>query len=117
MPVNFAVAKMAHQTWRLKLRSYLNDLEQIDPKGLVSHRECGLGKWIYSTETASFAALPDFIELESKHKSMHQLVKQVIEMKQIGREKEAEREFLRVREAADQVVALISKLEERVNKR
>lgn len=115
MAVNFAVIKMAHQTWRLKLRSFLNGAEHIDPKSLGSHRECGLGKWIYSSETAPFASLPDFIELERKHRSMHQLVKQIVEFKHGGQEQYAERDFLRIKASADEVVALISKVEQKVN--
>src|SRR5579864_4320779 len=105
--INFAAVKLAHMTWRLKLRAYLDGTEKIDPKTLVSHRDCGLGKWIYSTGTAEFAHCRDFLELESKHKVMHQMVKQVVEMKSLGRAKEAERELARVREFADMVVALI----------
>jgi methyl-accepting chemotaxis protein len=115
MPVNFAVVKMAHQTWRLKLRSFLDGTESIDTKDLTSHRDCGLGKWIYSSETMAFASLPDFVELEKKHKSMHQLVKQVVDLKHIGRVKEAQQEFLKVKDSANEVVTLISKVEEKVN--
>jgi hypothetical protein len=113
--INFAVVKMAHQTWRLKLRAYLNGTEEIDPKSLVSHRDCSLGKWIYSTEAAEFTHSRDFLELESKHKVMHQMVKEVVELKRMGRCKEAAQELAKVREFADMVVALITKLEEKVN--
>lgn len=114
--INFAVVKLAHQTWRLKLRAYLDGTEEIDPGSLVSHRDCGLGRWIYSAEAAEFAHSRDFLELESKHKVMHQMVKQVVELKSIGRVREAERELARVREFADIVVALITKLEERADR-
>jgi len=112
--INFAVVKLAHMTWRLKLRAYLDGTEEIDLKTLVSHRDCDLGKWIYSTGAAEFTHCGDFIELEKKHKVMHQMVKQVVQTKSLGRAKEAERELAGIREFADMVVALITKLEERV---
>jgi methyl-accepting chemotaxis protein len=114
--INFAIVKMTHQTWRLKLRAYLNGTEEVDPRTLVTHRDCGLGKWIYSGETVSFASLPDFIELERKHKLMHQLVKEVVDLKRVGRLKEAQEGFLRVKEEADSVLLLISKVEEQVTR-
>ena len=113
--INFEVVKMAHQTWRLRLRAYLNGTEDIDPQNIVSHRHCSLGKWIYSTATVDFAHSADFVELEKQHRFMHQLVKQVVDLKRIGRCKEAEQELVKVREFADIVVDLITKIEERVN--
>jgi methyl-accepting chemotaxis protein len=112
--VNFALVKMAHQTWRLRLRAYLNGREDIGPEEVVSHRECTLGKWIYSSGTAQHGQMREFQELEKTHREMHVLVKQIVDMKRLGRMQEAEGEYVKVRESADQVVVLISKLEERL---
>ena len=51
------------------------------------------------------------MDLEKKHKDMHALVKQVVEMKHTGKAREAEQGFSRVCEAAEEVVALISGVE------
>jgi thioesterase domain-containing protein len=63
---------------------------------------------------AAYGHLREMQELEKKHKEMHALVKQVVELKHSGRASEAEQEFSRVTNAAEQVVALITKVEAQV---
>ena len=117
MNVDFAMARMAHQTWRLKLRSYLNGGQEIDPAQLVSHRECSLGKWIYSTGTAEYGHFSDFHQLEQTHKDMHQLVKEIVSLKRAGKSNEAAAEFVKVSAASDKVVALITSIEAKVEQK
>jgi methyl-accepting chemotaxis protein len=112
--MDFARVKMAHRSWRLKLRSFLDGRENIDSKGLASHRDCELGKWIYGGGTSAYSRLPEMQELEKKHKDMHALVKHVVKLKHAGKASEAEQEFSRVGDAAEQVVALITKVEAQV---
>jgi hypothetical protein len=70
---------------------------------------------IYSTAGADFAHSIDFVELEKKHKFMHQMVKQVVDLKRMHCSKGTAQELVKVRGFADIVVALITKVEERVN--
>lgn len=109
--VNFAMLKMAHRTWRLRLRSFLDGRENIDPKQLASHQDCDLGKWIYSTGVSQYGHLHDMQELEKKHKYMHGLVRQVVTLKSTGKAKEAEAEFSKVHDAAEGVVSQLTKVE------
>ncbi len=113
--VDFARVKMAHRSWRLKLRGFLDGRENLDPKQLASHQTCELGKWIYAEGMATYAHLPPFQDLEKKHKAMHGMVKQVVELKHAGNVPEAEVGFIRVVNAAEEVVALITKVEAQVN--
>jgi len=112
--VNFAVVKMAHGTWRMKLRGFLDGRENIDPKQLASHQDCELGKWLYSTGISKHGHLREVQELEKKHKFMHGVVKQVVALKQAGKAKEAEQEFSKVHDAAEAVVALLTSVEKQV---
>jgi len=112
--IDFARVKMAHRSWRLKLRGFLDGREGLDPHKLASHQACELGKWIYSEGTAKYGHLGDLQALEKKHKSMHALVKQVVELKLAGKVPEAELEFTRVANAAEEVVTLLSKVEAQV---
>ena len=112
--MDFAMVKMAHRTWRMRLRRYLDGQEDIDPKTLASHQDCALGKWIYSTGLSKSGHLAEMKDLEMKHKFMHGLVKQVVNLKHDGKKKEAEQEFSRVHEAAETVVSLLTKIETKV---
>ncbi len=112
--VDFARVKMAHRSWRLKLRSFLDGRENIDRTKLASHRDCELGKWIYAGGMAAYSHLPEMQELETMHKDMHALVKHVVELKHAGKAGEAEQEFVRVCDEAEGVVALINRVEAQV---
>jgi methyl-accepting chemotaxis protein len=112
--MDFGLIKMAHRTWRMRLRRYLDGKEDIDPKTLASHQSCELGKWIYSSGMTKFGHIADMKELEKKHKFMHGLVKQVVTLKLSGKTKEAEQEFSKVHESAEAVISLLTTLEKRV---
>ncbi|MFI5089321.1 MAG: methyl-accepting chemotaxis protein [Terriglobales bacterium] len=112
--LDFGRVKMAHRSWRLKLRSFLDGRENIDPAKLASHRGCELGKWIYASGMAAFGHFQEMADLEKRHKDMHALVKQVVELKHAGKASEAEQEFSRVCEAGEEVIALITRVEARV---
>ena len=51
-----------------KLRHFLDGHENIDRKGLASHRDCELGKWIYAGGMAAYGHLQEMQELETRHK-------------------------------------------------
>jgi len=112
--VDFARVKMAHRSWRLKLRHFLDGKENLDRSKLASHRDCELGKWIYGGGLDAYGHLPEMADLEQKHQHMHGLVKQVVELKHAGKSHEAEEEFTHVCEAAEKVVALIGRVEAQV---
>lgn len=112
--LDFSRVKMAHKSWRLKLRTFLDGRENIDPKKLASHRDCELGKWIYADGLAAYGHLHEMVDVEKKHRDMHALVKQVVQLKHSGKVSEAEQEFSRVCDAAEKVVALINRVEAQV---
>ena len=109
--LDFARVKMAHRSWRLKLRGFLDGRGDLNPGQLASHQTCELGKWIYSEGAAVHAGLPAFQDLEKKHKTMHGLVKRVVELKLAGKVEEAEQQYLRVVDTAEEVITLIKKVE------
>jgi len=112
--VDFARVKMAHRSWRLKLRSFLDGRDNVDRTGLASHRDCELGKWIYGGGMAAYRHIPEMQVLESRHEEMHARVKHVVELKHAGKAGEAEQEYARVCDAADGVIALIDRVEAQV---
>jgi len=112
--LDFSRVKMAHHSWRLKLRHFLDGREVLDRKGLASHRDCELGQWIYAGGMEAYGHLPQMQELEQKHKDMHKLVKQVVELKHAGNTADAEEVFTRVCKTAEGVIALIDQVEMQV---
>jgi hypothetical protein len=115
--LDFTRVKMAHRSWRLRLRSFLDGGENLDPNQLASHRDCELGKWIYGQAMSEYGHLREIQMLEKKHQGMHALVKRVVELKQAGKTKEAEQEFSNVHSAAEEVVGLLNSVEKQVTLR
>lgn len=113
--VDFARVKMAHRSWRIRLRRFLDGSEDIDPNKLASHRDCELGKWIYADAMPNYGHLPDVQDMEKKHKLMHERVKTVVELKHGGNAQEAEEQLSGVTQAAEEVVALLTKVERLVS--
>jgi hypothetical protein len=113
--VDFARVKMAHRSWRLRLRRFLDGNEDIDAKSLASHRDCELGKWIYADAVPNYGQLREVQQLEQKHKDMHALVREVVELKHAGKLKEAEHVSSGVTSEAEEVVALLTKVEQQVS--
>jgi len=110
--VDFSRVKMAHRTWRLRLQRFLIGAEEIENQRLGSHEDCELGKWIYSDGLPTYGHLPEMQQLEKKHKKMHALVRQIVELKNAGKLPEAQREFSTVAPLCEEVVALIAKVEQ-----
>ena len=114
--LDFTVIKTAHRSWRLKLRNFLDGRENLTAERLASHRDCELGKWLYGDGGAAYGQLAGFQELEEKHKQMHSMVKEVVELKHAGKVAPAEQRFLMVCQSADAVVGLLTQLETQVAK-
>jgi hypothetical protein len=112
--VDFSRVKMAHRSWRLRLRRFLDGGENIDSHKLGSHQDCELGKWIYGGGMTAYGYLPEMQQLEKKHKDMHALVRQVVELKHAGKALDAERQFSTVAAISEEVIALITKVEKQV---
>jgi methyl-accepting chemotaxis protein len=74
----FALAKIKHQTWRLRLRSFLMGSNGVREVELTSPRECALGKWIYSEALSKYGTLPEMQQLERDHIRIHELAERLV---------------------------------------
>jgi len=110
--LDFALMRMVHSTWALKVRAFLNGSQQIDPNDLISYRDCDLGKWLYSAGLTKYSEMKEIQELEQAHKSMHDLVKRIVDLKRAGKAHDAAQEFLRMHELSKEVVALLTRMEQ-----
>jgi len=114
--VDFSRVKMAHRSWRLRLRRFLDGRENLDSGKLASHRDCELGQWIYGGAMTQYGHLHSMQQLEKQHENMHALVRKVVELKHAGKTAEAEEQYARVVELAESVVAFLSKVETEVKR-
>ncbi len=113
--LDFSLAKLHHQLWKMKLRLFLDDLEKVTVAEAVSHRDCNLGKWIYSTGLERYSTEAEMHTLEKVHADFHAEVKQVVELKTQGKGAEAEAEYQKVVPLSTQVIDLLEALNQKIN--
>lgn len=111
---DFALARMKHQSWRLRLRAHLDGGEKIATSEAISPKDCALGKWLYSEGMSTYGSLAEMKTLETVHASMHALVKRILELDASGKKDSARQEFEKIGPLSDQIVGLLTTLEKRV---
>ncbi len=103
-------AKTAHKVWRLRFKKFIEGKEDIDPSEFVSHRDCKLGKWIYSDGLKEFGEMIEFKRLEAFHKEFHEIAKSIIYDVKSGRNANIEMKFEKLDKLTDEVLRSIDEL-------
>ncbi len=113
--IDLSAAKASHQSWKSKLRRFLDGRSEIDESEVVSHIECALGRWYYIGGAMDrYSHIPEVAEIEAPHKEMHDLVHEIIELKSAGREQEAEQAYSRIGPLSDQIVTMLDRIEQQL---
>jgi len=81
--IDFFLAKAQHSLWKIKLISFLHGELDIKLTDFVSHRDCRLGKWLYSTGMAEYGSIPEMQSLETLHQQLHAIASIILEMKHL----------------------------------
>lgn len=85
-------AVQSHVQWKLKLLAAVSEGDPIDRSAAGVDDMCDLGKWIYG-EGASLRGLPEFRDLQAKHKEFHDAVCAVADLIAAGRLDKAKHEI------------------------
>lgn len=110
--LDFASARSKHLLLKSRLRNFLDSKETMTLAEVGSHKDCALGKWLYSFGMQQFGGLPEMQQLEGLHQQFHAAVREVISSKTNA--VAAERELARVDSLSAQIVSLLTGLERRV---
>jgi methyl-accepting chemotaxis protein len=110
MALDFSMAKLAHQQWKFRVRSYLDGLEQMSTSEVVSHKDCEFGKWLYAKGMAEMGHLPEMGRLERSHADLHDSIRKAVDAKQAGNEDAAESHYQDVVRLSGEVVQLIDQI-------
>ena len=112
---DFMSAKLAHQRWRVRLRLFLDGVENLSLSEATSPHDCALGQWIDSTGLKEFGHLNEMHTLERLHVEMHGKVREVIELQQRNDTDGAEREYMALEPLSNQIIDLLGVVESRVS--
>ncbi|MET0028163.1 MAG: methyl-accepting chemotaxis protein [Candidatus Thiodiazotropha sp.] len=110
--LDFSAAKSAHLAWRARLRGFLDGKSSLKREEAVSHHDCVLGHWYYQEGLQQFGHLPDMQAIDKPHEEMHQLIKQIIQLKETGQQEEAERLYERIAPLSSKIIQLLNRVEE-----
>ncbi len=112
--VDFASARSKHLAWKSRLRNFLDGKEALTQSQAVSHRDCDLGKWLYSEGMDKYGQIGEMQQLEQLHKEMHGLIGTIIQQQEAGEADQAETSFSKVASLSEQIVRLLSAIEKQV---
>jgi methyl-accepting chemotaxis protein len=112
--LDLTTAKTAHLAWKNRIRGYLDGKSSLSRDQAVSHRDCVLGKWYYGEGLQRYSAIPEMQELEGPHEQLHQIIRQIIELRESGRPDEAERLYERIEPLSQTIVGMLETIEGKV---
>ena len=113
--LDFSAAKSAHLAWRARLRDYLDGHQSLSHNEAVSHRDCVLGKWYYGDGLDRYGDIPDMSAIEDPHTEMHQIIKEIIHLKEQGKHQEAESAYERIAPLSETIISHLNRVEKRIN--
>jgi methyl-accepting chemotaxis protein len=76
----------------------------------VSHRDCELGQWLYGGALERYRHVPGMRELEPLHQRMHEVVHEVVRLKNDGRLDAARKVYEQVAPLSRQVIDYIEEI-------
>ena len=111
--IDFSAARDKHLAWKARVKDFLSGKATLTMAQAVSHRDCDLGKWLYSTGLKQYGHMREMRELESRHEKMHGLVRTIVDCKNRGDLRGAEADFHQLQALSDEIVSLLTAIEKR----
>lgn len=111
--LNFEEARAKHIEFKTKLRSILNG-SIVDETAVLSHYECGVGKWIYNYGMAELGHIYEMHELERVHASIHICARELVVLYKGGNQALALSRFSEIETIAIKMNDLLNALESKI---
>lgn len=112
--LDFTMARFEHLEWKRKLKSSLEDAGEASEWMAISHKDCELGKWLYSCGLQKYDHFPLILELERTHEELHSIAKSILAKRDSGDRIGAKEEFSKMAPISEKVIALLMELEKQV---
>lgn len=111
---DFFGARTAHLAWRQKIRDFLDGRKSLTHAEAVSHRDCALGKWLYSQGLAQYGHVSEMQTMEQRHERLHAVIREIIDLKEAGKAAEAENRYREIERLSGEIVGLLQTVENKV---
>ena len=106
-------AMLNHLDWRNKMRGFLDGEDTLDERVAFDHTQCAFGKWYAETGQTRLSEIPELAQVDKPHRELHELLKQVVELKRQGDTAGAEREFKRIEPLSEKVVSIMGAIQDK----
>jgi len=112
--LDFETAKSAHLAWRARIRAFLDGRASLTRKEAVSHHDCVLGKWYYGGGLNQYRKFQEMREIEQPHAKLHQLIREIIDLKEKGRMQDAEQRYREIAPLSEKIISLLESMESKI---
>lgn len=112
--IDFSLAANKHLAWKSRLRHFLHSDQPLTDAELISHRECDLGKWLYSSGMKKYGHFSEMQDIEREHAEFHATIKTFASLQRDGRRDQAQTELAKIDRLSDKVVSLLNGLERKL---
>ncbi|HXX81435.1 MAG TPA: CZB domain-containing protein [Thermodesulfovibrionales bacterium] len=110
----FNTFRIKHRVWKSRLKDFLEGKGGLTEEQAISHKDCSLGKWMYSGGLQNYSTIPEMKSLEQVHIRLHETVKNIVTLKNTGKTAEAEAEYLKIGPMSDEIIDLLTAIEKKV---
>lgn len=110
------MARNKHAAWKSRIKRFMNGSEKLTPAHVVSHKNCDLGKWLYSYGMSLYGGLRAMQQMENVHEQMHGYIGEIIKQYNEGNKSEAESLYKEVERCSDTVVRCLTSIEKYISK-
>ncbi len=112
---NFEEAKIKHLNWKYKIRNFLDGIGSMTQKEALSDRHSELGKWYYNEGKSIYGHMEAMLQFELEQEKMHQIVRQIIELKSNKEAIKSEMLFENLNAVSDKILVLLEEAEAEVS--
>jgi len=113
-PADFASARIKHWVWNRRLEQYLKGQETITEQELISHKDCYLGKWLYSQGMKEYGKFEEMRKLEKMHEQFHDDVKEIVLLEKMGEIEKAQAKLKEVQPESEELMELMKTIEKKI---
>jgi methyl-accepting chemotaxis protein len=113
--IDFSQARFKHYNWRFKIKNFLDGKETLPAEQAISHFDCDLGKWFYSSGKDKYGHLPCMIEFEGIHVKMHDIVIAIQKIKTADKNANVDDLYKDLIKVSDRIIELLNEAERLIN--
>ncbi|QKI89944.1 methyl-accepting chemotaxis protein [Thiomicrorhabdus xiamenensis] len=114
LSAKFAEAKMAHNTWIIRIDSYLAGMQSdINKEQARLDNVCALGQWIYS-DGQNLLHMQEMQKLQETHREFHAMVGRIMDAKEIGDEATAQQLKEQLMTLSTEITSLLDELDKKI---